>query len=50
MIDWRKQISIVNQDAYLFHGSIKENIAYGKPDTNFEAIELASKMQDSTIS
>ncbi|MEZ5001491.1 MAG: ABC transporter ATP-binding protein [Chitinophagales bacterium] len=42
--EWRSQISIVNQDAYLFHGSIKENIAYGQPDIPMEDIEKAAKM------
>ncbi len=42
--DWRKQISIVNQDAYLFHGSIKENIAYGQPNLQQSEIEKAAKM------
>ena len=27
----RNQIGLVQQDVYLFCGSIKENIAYGKP-------------------
>ena len=31
----RSQIGIVQQDVYLFSGSIKENIAYGKLDAIF---------------
>ena len=42
--DWRSHISIVNQDAYLFHGSIKENIAYSQPNATMEDIVAASKM------
>jgi len=42
--DWRSNISVVNQDVYLFHGSIRENIAYGKDDVSLEAITEASKM------
>jgi ATP-binding cassette subfamily B protein len=42
--EWRSQISIVNQDAYLFHGSIKENIAYSQPNVEMNQIIEASKM------
>jgi ABC-type multidrug transport system fused ATPase/permease subunit len=40
----RKQMAFVPQDIILFGGSIKENIAYGKPDaTDEEIIEAAKK-------
>jgi ABC-type multidrug transport system fused ATPase/permease subunit len=39
----RGNMSIVPQDVILFGGTIKENIAYGKPDATFEEIELAAK-------
>ncbi len=40
----RKAIGIVQQDVYLFTGSIKENIAYGKSNaTDEEIIEAAKK-------
>ena len=40
----RKNIGIVQQDVYLFGGSIKDNIAYGKIDaTDEEIIEAAKK-------
>lgn len=39
----RKAIGIVQQDVYLFAGSIKENIAYGKPDASDEEIIEAAK-------
>lgn len=39
----RKQIGMVQQDVFLFAGTIKENIAYGKPDASQEEIELAAK-------
>ena len=35
----RNQIGLVQQDVYLFCGSIKENIAYGKPGASMEEIE-----------
>ena len=39
----RNQIGLVQQDAYLFCGSIKENIAYGKPGASMEEIEEAAR-------
>lgn len=40
----RNSIGIVQQDVYLFAGSIKENIAYGKPGaSDDEIIEAAKK-------
>ena len=39
----RGNMSIVPQDVILFGGSIKENIAYGKPNATIEEIELAAQ-------
>ena len=39
----RGNMSIVPQDVILFGGTIKENIAYGKPDATDEEIMLAAK-------
>lgn len=39
----RQQMAIVPQDVLLFGGTIKENIAYGKPDATIEEIEEAAK-------
>ncbi|UPQ78926.1 ABC transporter transmembrane domain-containing protein [Flavobacterium azooxidireducens] len=39
----RGNMSIVPQDVILFGGSIKENIAYGKPDASFEEIQMVAK-------
>jgi ATP-binding cassette subfamily B protein len=38
----RRNIALVSQDVYLFHGSIRENIAYGMGDISLEAIENAA--------
>lgn len=39
----RSQIGIVQQDVYLFAGSIYENIAYGKPGATREEVITAAK-------
>lgn len=39
----RSQIGIVQQDVFLFAGTIRENIAYGKPNATQEEIELAAR-------
>lgn len=40
----RKCFGFVLQDTYLFSGTIKENIKYGKPDASDEEVERAAKM------
>ena len=42
----RSFIGIVQQDVYLFNGTVKENIAYGKPDATMEEIVQAAKNAD----
>ena len=39
----RNQIGIVQQDVYLFAGTVKDNIRYGKPDATDEEIIAAAK-------
>ena len=39
----RNQIGIVQQDVYLFAGTIYENILYGKPDASREEVIQAAK-------
>jgi ABC-type multidrug transport system fused ATPase/permease subunit len=39
----RSQIALVPQDIFLFGGTIRENIAYGKPGANDEEIYSAAK-------
>jgi ATP-binding cassette, subfamily B, multidrug efflux pump len=40
----RKQFGMVLQDTWLFNGSIKENIAYGRQGASFEDVISASKV------
>ena len=39
----RRSVAVVPQDPALFHRSIAENIAYGRPDATPEAVELAAR-------
>lgn len=39
----RKNIGIVQQDVYLFAGSVMENIRYGRPDATEEEVIMAAK-------
>lgn len=39
----RKHIGIVTQETILFHGSIRHNVAYGRPDATETQIETAAK-------
>ena len=39
----RRAYSMVLQDTWLFHGTIFENIAYGKPDATPEEVEAAAR-------
>ena len=40
----RSQIAIVQQDPILFHRSLAENIAYGRPGASLAAIEQAARL------
>lgn len=42
----RDRISVVFQEALIFDGTVKENIAYGKPDATDEEIVEAAKKAD----
>lgn len=39
----RQRIGYVSQDVFLFHGSIRDNIALGRPDASFEEVVEASR-------
>ena len=39
----RRNIGIVQQDVFLFVGSIRDNILYGRPDATFEEVQEAAK-------
>ena len=39
----RSRIAVVNQDAYLFHGTVGENIRLGRPDASQADVEAAAR-------
>ena len=39
----RENISVVNQDTYLFHGTVAENLRFGKPDATEHELEEAAR-------
>jgi len=41
--DLRRAFGLVSQDVFLFHGSVAENIAYGRPGADMAEIEAAAK-------
>ena len=41
--DLRSSIGVVQQDVYLFSGTVLENIRYGKPDATMEEVEEAAR-------
>ncbi|ARU62130.1 multidrug ABC transporter ATP-binding protein [Tumebacillus avium] len=45
----RKSFGIVLQDTYLFSGTIKENIKYGRPDATDAEVETAAKMANADV-
>ncbi|MFH5185086.1 ABC transporter ATP-binding protein [Paenibacillus sp. TAB 01] len=45
----RRAFGIVLQDTYLFSGSIKENIKYGRPDATDDEVEKAAAMANADV-
>jgi ATP-binding cassette subfamily B protein len=41
---WRGQLGYVSQDAFLFHGSVAENILIGRPEADREAVRRAAQV------
>lgn len=43
-VDLRRHIALVSQDVYLFHGTIRENIAYREGETPLDLVTAAAEM------
>lgn len=46
MQDLRRAIGLVSQDVFLFHGTVRENIAYGTFDASLEEIMAAAEVAE----
>jgi len=44
--DLRGAIGLVSQEVFLFHGTIRENIAYGRPDAGMDRIRDAARIAE----
>ena len=44
--DLRRAIGLVSQDVFLFHGSVRDNIAYGRPDATDAEIRAAAEIAE----
>ncbi len=44
LADLRRAIGLVSQDVFLFHGTVRDNIAYGSPAATEAAIVAAAKL------
>jgi len=43
LASWRAVIGFVSQDTFIFHGSIRDNIAFAQPGASFEEIQLVAR-------
>ncbi|HEY3321491.1 MAG TPA: ABC transporter ATP-binding protein [Planctomycetota bacterium] len=43
LTSWRRRLAVVSQDTYLFHSTVRENIAYGRLDARPEQIVAAAQ-------
>ena len=41
--DVYRNVAVVNQDTYLFHGTVEDNLRFGRPDATSEEIEAAAR-------
>ena len=41
--DVYRNVAVVNQDTYLFHGTVEDNLRFGKPDATGEELEAAAR-------
>ena len=42
----RRAIGLVSQDVFLFHGTVRENLAYGRPDASDEDLRRAARLAE----
>ena len=39
----RRQVAVVSQEVFLFHGSVRDNILFGRPDAGDDALRAAAR-------
>ncbi len=44
--DLRRGIALVSQDVFLFHGTVRENVAYGRPEATDVEVEAAARIAE----
>jgi ATP-binding cassette subfamily B protein len=44
--DLRQAIALVSQDVFLFHGTVADNIAYGRPEASLDSIRAAAEVAE----
>jgi ATP-binding cassette, subfamily B, bacterial len=45
-IDLRAACALVSQDVFLFHGTVRENLVYGRPDATDAEVEAAARVAE----
>lgn len=43
---WRKQVVLVPQNPYLFYGTVRDNIAFGKPQATLQEVKQAARLAE----
>ncbi|MFI6373336.1 ABC transporter ATP-binding protein [Streptomyces sp. NPDC050546] len=43
LTDWHARIAVVSQEVFLFHGTVRDNIAFGRADAHATDIEKAAR-------
>jgi ATP-binding cassette subfamily B protein len=44
--DLRGAIGLVSQDVFLFHGTVRDNITYGRPDASLDEVRAAARIAE----
>ena len=44
--DLRAAIGLVSQDVFLFHGTVRDNLAYGRPEASFDELVRAARIAE----
>ncbi len=44
--DLRRGIALVSQDVFLFHGTVRDNVAYGRPEATNLEVEAAARIAE----